>query len=715
MVVGVVMAFDFEALVGHIYIVGGRTLSTQPPGMLVEVAPRKAARGRELDTVFVMASPSGDITAPAAFYDEMANQVAERYFNSTGSVTAGLRTAMNAINESLVEHNSSGKRHYEANLLCAVLKDTEVFLSRVGAGVALYHHNSELFQFPTDFSNEVALFGPPLGVQPVPDIKMTKYVVSQGSRLMLGDNRLVDLDLERMNAALCAAEITDVLAGFKEITPTQLSAMAVEFVPPESPSPASVKDTRASSRPPSPIAMSTQPVVGSEAAAPLANTRSRRGGGVFSARLKVLAGSASLFVARLLGGLNHLLDRILPPPPEGKTSWFRTSTAAVIAVLVPVVIVGGVVVLGLGNTEATEFELCFVQANKTADVARSINTGDRNGILAAWNAVISKVNECNDIRAGDLTDPALASLILEAQTVVDGLFQVARRQATLIQSFPNAELTRLVLHGVDLYVLDSQNQLVYRIPLNGDGRSPAGSSQPIPAMRFGSVLSQYRVDKLIDIAWSEDSTQIVALDKSGLLIACSPRFLQDCQVQKLLRAESWQNPIKMTFWQGRLYLLDPGANQVWRYDSSGGSFASSPIEYFAGDSRPQIQNTVGFGITEDGGVVHIIGADGLITKWNSGKQIAFTYAGFPEGQQLTSADSLFLNSDPIGQALYIVDRATRTIIETTLSGSWIASYQVFNVDDFARLNNAVGDANQQVIYALSGNSVFVIEKQPPQP
>lgn len=700
------MAFDFEALVGHIYIVGGRSLSAQPPGMLVEVAPKKAARGRELDTVFVMASPSGDITAPAAFYDEMANQVAERYFNSAGSVTAGLRTAMNAINESLVEHNNSGKRHYEANLLCAVLKDTELFLSRVGAGVALYHHNSELFQFPTDFNNEVAVFGPPLGVQPVPDIKMTKYAVAQGSRLMLGDNRLVDLDLERMNAALCNVEITDVLAGFKEITATQLSAMAVEFVPPETPSPVSVKDTRASSRPSAPTVSAVQS--SGEAEALAATGRAARGEGVLSARLKLLAASASLFFARLLGGVNHVLDRVLPPPPEGKPSWFRTSTAAAIAVLVPVAIVGGVVVIGLGSAPGTEFELCVEQANKTADVANSINTSDRNGVLAAWNAVISKVNECDDIRSGD---PTIASLLLEAQTVIDGLFQVARREATLIQAFPNAELTRMVLHGVDLYVLDSQNQLVYRIPLNGDGRSPAGSSQPIPAMRFGSVIGQYRVDKLIDIAWSEDTTQIVALDRSGLLIECSPRFLQDCQVQKLLRSESWQNPTKMTFWQGRLYLLDPGANQVWRYDSTGGSFASSPIEYFAGDSRPQIQNAVGFGITEDSGVVHIIGADGLITKWNSGKQIAFTYAGFPEGQQLTSADSLFLNSDPIGQALYIVDRSNRTIFETTLSGSWIASYQVFNVDDFARLNNAVGDANQQVVYALSGNSVFVVEKQ----
>ena len=130
------MAFDFEALVGHLYMVGGRSLSTQPPGMLVEVAPKKAARGRELDTIFVLVTPSGDVTAPAAFYDQMANLAAERYFNSTGSVTAGLRAVFNSLNQDLVEHNGEGKRHYEANLVCSVLKDNELFLARAGAGVA---------------------------------------------------------------------------------------------------------------------------------------------------------------------------------------------------------------------------------------------------------------------------------------------------------------------------------------------------------------------------------------------------------------------------------------------------------------------------------------------------------------------------------------------------------------------------------------------------
>ncbi|MBI1277389.1 MAG: hypothetical protein GC179_04610 [Anaerolineaceae bacterium] len=713
------MAFDFEALVGHLYVVGGRSLATQPPGMLVEVAPKKAARGRELDTIFILVTPSGDVTAPAAFYDQMANLAAERYFNSTGSVTAGLRSVFNSLNQDLVDHNGEGKRHYEANLVCGVLKDNELFLARVGAGIALYRHMGEMNPFPTDFTSDEALYRPPLGVQPVPDIRMTRYGVMQGSRLVLSDSRLADLDMGRMTAALCTNEIADVLVGYKELVSTQMTMMAIEFVPPETPSPASVKDERSSSRAPS--ASTTQSASATSSAAEGQSTpetsepASRRVDGVFVAQLKAIAAGIVLFFARILASINRILDRIFPPPPEGKRGWFRTSTAIAISILIPVAIVVLVAGLGLASTGITEFETCVGDASKTANVARSINSTDRAGTLAAWNAVVSKVGECDKLHPND---PTMISLIREAQSVKDALFQIERRHVVALKSFQNANLTRAVLQGQDLYVLDSQNQLVQRIALktNDDGTVEAASSEPMTAMRRGAVIGQYRVSDLIDIVWSDDTTQITALDKDGLLIQCSPRFRQDCEVQKLLRSESWVSPLKMELWEGRLYLLDPGANQIWRYDSTGGSFASSPIEYFAGDVRPQIQNAVGFGIYSSGttgGSIFILTADGQTTKWLGGKQTPFVYAGFPDGQQLAGADSFYLNPDPIGQGLFITQRSSRTIFETSLSGTWFGSYQVYEEDKFASLNGVVADANLQIVYVLSGNSVFVLDTKRP--
>jgi len=700
------MAFDFEALVGHLYVVGGRSISAQPPGLLVEVAPKKAARGRELDTFFVLVTPSGDNTAPAAFYDQMANVSAERYFNSTGSVTAGLRVVFGSVNQDLHEHNVSGKRPYEANIVCAILRDDELFLARVGAGVALVKNAEEIQAFPTDFSNDEALFGPPLGVHPIPDIKMSRYTVSESSRVILSDAHLADLDYEKITAALKATEISGVINSFKELNAQQATLMAVEFVPPEAPSPIAVKDTRSSTRPPEPTAATTTQTSEMPAATPTDARSSRRRSG-FPAPVERGAGTFALFLSRIMGGINYLLDRIMPQPQESGRGWMRATTATGIAVLIPVAIVVLVVVLGLGRVDQSAFELCVDEANETTQIARSIASSDVTGTLAAWNAVIAKVDSCNDIRAGD---PSLAALTREAQTVIDALFQVERRPTSLIASFTNAQLSQVVLQGLDLYALDSQNQLVYRVSLEQNGRKAVRSTgDPISSMRLGAVIGPYRVGRLIDIAWWEDTTQIVALDETGLLIQCSPRFLQSCEAQQLLGAEFWGNPTRLTFWQGRIYLLDPGANQIWRYDSSGGTFANPPLEYFSGTSRPDITSAVDFGI-DDKGSVYVLLAGGLMTKWVSGEQTPFAFANFPEGQGVPSADALFLDSSPISQGLYIVSRGTRTVYETTLAGTFSYSYRAANEDDFASLNNIVADANQQVIYVLSGNAIFVLEK-----
>lgn len=267
-----------------------------------------------------------------------------------------------------------------------------------------------------------------------------------------------------------------------------------------------------------------------------------------------------------------------------------------------------------------------------------------------------------------------------------------------------------MLQGLDVYVLDSANQLVYRVTLASDGRRVVpDTTAPISVMRRGASIGEFRVGDLVDIAWSEANTQIMALDRSGLLIECSPRFLQSCQAQRLLAAERWVNPTKMTLWQGRLYLLDPGANQIWRYESSGGTYNSSPVEYFSGTNRPDIQTAVGFGI-DDQGSVYLLLANGQVNKWFGGEQTRFAYSGFPQGQELVSADALFLNRDPIGQALYMVSRNSRTVYETSLAGTFFNSYRAENESDFAGLSGVVADANQQVIYVLSGNSLFVFEK-----
>ncbi|NDJ61946.1 MAG: hypothetical protein GYB67_12520 [Chloroflexi bacterium] len=164
------MPFEYEALVGHLYVVDARAISAPPPGSLVEVAPKRVARGREADTFFTLVLPWGETIAPAAFYEQMAQLSAEQYFNTPGSVTAALRAAFSHLNENLFEHNEGGGKHYEASMICAVLRGADLYLAEGGPGAGLFRLRGDVQQFAADFSTDEALFGPPMGVQTVLDI-----------------------------------------------------------------------------------------------------------------------------------------------------------------------------------------------------------------------------------------------------------------------------------------------------------------------------------------------------------------------------------------------------------------------------------------------------------------------------------------------------------------------------------------------------------------
>ena len=703
------MSFDFEAVIGHLYMVSGRSINASPPGLLVEAAPNKAARGREMDTFFALVLPAGENPAPASFYERMAQLAAEEYFNSSGSVTAGIRTLFTKLNQNLYEHNEAGRRPYEANMICAILHSTDVFLARVGGGVAMLHSRGENHYFPDGFAADGPVTRASLGVHPVPDIKMTHYRLSSGARLILSDNNIIDFDAQRVQSALTMDNLGEVILGFKVLAQHNLTLLAVEFVPPEEPVPLALKESHSTRTGGD---ADTEAPDKAKAAQPAPKTNRVLGETNYQVRRN--ASAVALKLADGMDTLNTVTERISQKASErpGRFSNFLGSSSVV---LIPVALVVLVLFMWLSGTGASEFELCVAEANKGASLARSIASNDVTGTLAAWEAVIVTVERCNELRSE--LDPQLQELTREGQSVIDQLNEIERREVTVIESFPSANLTSAVLRGEDLYVLDDGNDQVYRITLDEGGLNMVPNTrQPIATMRRGAGVGQFTLSDLVDIAWAEDSgglsqgNVLLALDESGVLVEYSPTFLAR-GVQRLLGAENWGDPsrIKLVTWGGRLYLLDPGADQIWRYDPSGGAFPGAPLEYFTGANRPALENAVDFAI-DDNGRVYVLFADGVIAMFRGGEELNFGFAGFPSNQSITSANAMFLSTNPVAQGIYITDRPARTIFSTSSAGTFNTSYRAFNESLFDGLSDVVVDDNKRVIYALSGNSVLAFSK-----
>lgn len=707
------MAFEFEALVGHLYIVGGRTISSPPPGAFVEVAPKKAARGRETDTFFTLVLPSGDTIAPSIFYENMASLAAEKYFDSGGSVTAGLKEMVQHINANLYDHNQRDPRRYEASMLAGVLRGTDLIIARVGAGVALYRHKGETQAFPDNFDNDEALFSAPLGVQPIADVKMARYDVANGSRLVMADALLADLDFNRVVTALSGADIGEALVSLKAVSGNTITLTLIEFVPPDQPSPLPIREAESTALPGGARVTATEEIPAAPAEAASSAPAPRRE--PRPSTVDRALGSAARGTAKVLDGAGGMLDRAAPAQADGgddRRGFFNTPWATGLSLLIPVLVVVLVVILWIGGTGESEFDICVGDAQRGAQTARGVASSDVTGTLAAWNALTLVLERCEGIRTAD---PQISALRRESREIIDNLLNISRRTMTPIDALPSARLTRGFLQGEDMYVLDDANDQVYRLTLTVEGMGMVqGTRQPIPSMRRNAPIAQFTVGDIIDIAWAEDGSGlsqgnvVAALDRNGVLIDCPPRTLQNCSAQRII-TDTWVNPVAITFWSGRLYVLDPPANQIWRYDPSGGAFPNAPTEYFTGENRPDIRGAVDFGIDTPGSI-YVLVDNGTLGRFTSARQDGFAFSGFPENLPLTRPIQFSLNPNPPRQGMYFADISSRTIFETTMAGTFVNSYRATDDSLFAELADVVVDTNKQIIYALSGNSILAFRR-----
>ena len=696
------MAFELEALVGHLYIVGGRVINVNPPGSLVEVAPKSAALGREGDTLFILIVPSGSI-APSTFYEQLAQLAANRYFNIGGSVTIALRTMFQLINRDLYEHNlehsETESQQFESSMIAAVLHEDDTYVARVGPVVSVLQTAGLTLTFPEDLADDKPLFSVPLGLLPEPEISMVRYGVNAGSRLVLSDGNLAEIPSDRITSILLENDIEKVLQSLRHTIKIQSQLMLVELVPPEYDGPILAAPGESSQE----VNMrlgEARMLLDADAAQWQLPRR-----GDFGSLLRWGLARVAGRVAGMLLFLGDVFQRIFPLPATAPSRRASSGTLILTVLLIPLIIVSIVVLSWVSNLGETEFEQCLGRLQETASLARSIDTGNRRSVTSAWNATLQVAMACDVMRPDD---PTVATMRDEAQSLIDTINNVKRREAVPLINFEDASISRLRIQGTDLYALDDRNDQVYHIKLSDNG-TEAIQDEPVAKMRLGANHQGFTIGQITDIAFDDHSGDLAMLDENGTLLRCAPQFVFTCDVQRILESDSWQQPSALTIWDRKLYILDSEGGQIWRYDPSGSTYVSSPREYFAGSARPNLRDVVDFTIGADGHL-YLLYADGVMKRYFGGSEVAFTFSGFNEGSEphVARTEGFYLNDSPFAPGFFLISRDTTTIFETTAAGTFMDSYQSFDQDKLELMSAVVAYPEQNILYIASGNTIFSI-------
>jgi hypothetical protein len=209
---------------------------------------------------------------------------------------------------------------------------------------------------------------------------------------------------------------------------------------------------------------------------------------------------------------------------------------------------------------------------------------------------------------------------------------------------------------------------------------------------------------------------LIALERDGNLWAYSPTFFTT--VQQLI-ASGWVNPVAIAVFDQWLYVLDAGADQVWRYTPPAGenAYSVAPEEYFNGTEIPELGEAVDIGISVDEGAVYILFRDGIVRKYRRNiqgyvEEQPFVYKENPAGA-LASGSALFVDNDPASVSLYIVDQVNMAIYRTSFSGRYNRGIRPLNVPDaFDAVSGLYADAVvRNNMYVVAGNKLYHFRRE----
>lgn len=780
----------YEALVGHLFVVGGRTINSQPPGALVQVAPKRAHRTREQDTLFVLVTPAGQTNAKAEFYEKLAALAAETYFNSRLGITGALRELANTLNQRIQQINQQQSADFRAGLLSLVKRGEEVYVMRCGTTLCASFNDGTYSTFPLDPDMLNIL---PLGARSEPSAEFTHYDLTPNDLFVLGDASISAISDKVLQEAVKIGNIEACLDKLEASVERQAFATIIQFVSDEVPQ-ASVETPSVTASatleptpfteavaPASPIAVDeptldttpeapapflpetptagvppfstedrvdtesetdddspSEPSIEEAAETPIeppAPRRKRRTERQATAEAppatrqslpKALAVGLLLLASNILKGisnfLNAILNRLLPEPAPGQSqnTLIPMNIVALVAVIIPAVV--GVVVVGLAlsNRDTTLFEELRVEAINAKTEADTLEASSDAAPKDKRNAWLEVRNWAERARRENPNSEEVRDIILEAQRYIDSYDRIIRVPITLIREFgSNADLRGPMVapNGQDIYVLDRNRSQVYRTVVDSSGARLI-ESEETPIIERGRAINNEIVSNVIDLEWittsgAVNSNALLALDDNGLLITYHGTF--GAGALQLQIPADWNRPEAIALWGPNFYVLDAGANQIWRFRPEEGFFQLPPEEYFTGGNAPNLSAAVDMGIDEDGSI-YILFNNGSISKFVGGEPATFSID--PQKAPvdgITSGRSLFLSTDPRAYALYIADQNNDAVYQISLGGTVNLGYRPTDLldDAFDKVSGVYVNAQPPgKVYVLSDNALYYLPKEP---
>ncbi len=707
------MSVSLHTTVGQLEIARGQRRDHAPNVRAVEPGEGKG-------NLYLLIELTGPQEGRSRLYRQILNEVQSTYYETAGNVTDVLHMAVSQAHHLLEQANAgrSAEQRWRGGMSCLALWQDHVYLAQAGPATVMVTHPATVEMFP-------AYAEPPqgaLGDENAPMIDLYHTNIEPDNTILLLENGWGDqADLEALASAAVAPTMDKVCEYLVQLGAaahlTALIVMVAAAPAARSARPVTAPATTAPSAPlprpaPVPLVADDEDEVGQDeqadwdaedawweeaepvepvplpAAPKPARKRPASAGGLMQTGRNLLEQilpdsaqrtapavkppAAKPAVAAPAVETPRRPTRARPKPTAQPASRSRWPLILAIAIPLLALLVAGAMYLLRARDREQRFQSLLQEAQGTIAAVAALDETQARALLAAAQ---TKVAEALALKPGDAEAQDVRTRI---QTELDRVNRVTPLYLVApLKEFEGAgrELARVLVDGVNIFVLDRGRDVVERYRLNqlGDGLQPNDGG---PLVTRGQPVGSLVVGELVDMAWAPpvgprtDSTLLV-LDASGMLYEFRDPW--ELKARPVAMREMWKSPRLISSYQGNLYVLDNSLQQVLKYRPGADlAYDSAPDQYFPPQTPIDLTSAVDIGID---GNIWILSSQGSVQKYLSGQAEAFSLQGLPGA--LKQPVGLFVGIDGGVEVnnLYVADAGDGVIYQFDKNGVFTRQFR----------------------------------------
>jgi hypothetical protein len=322
-----------------------------------------------------------------------------------------------------------------------------------------------------------------------------------------------------------------------------------------------------------------------------------------------------------------------------------------------------------------------------------------------WESVLDLADQATVLQPENLE---IRELQLQAHDAIDKIDGVVRLEPELLGSLGAGRVPRqMIVYGRSAFVLDPDAGWVSGLPF--DGADAGVLEGPSTLVRTGDEISGGTVASLIDLTWVEpggerQTSGLVILEERGVLLSYDPAWGSESGSPQLTRTFLGTQPEgtakAVGSWEGRFYVLDVTAPQIWRYEPRGDAYPDPPERYFTDPSSVSLGDAVDMAID---GNIYVLHSDGTVSKFLRGDSLSFEVRDVPDG--FNEAVALAVDPESQSGVVYIADRGNQRVVVLGPDGAFLAQLRAEGF--FDGLEALTVDEAAGRLYVFSNGQLYV--------